>query len=159
MTRDEIISVSKTDGGMFIVIPAVVKMDETLPMSAQMLYGIITWKCNSYAYTWATNRELSEALGVSPKRVSELLSLLEDRGHIEAEIEYRDGTNEIVRRVIYPLVKSTRNILRATPPPKNTDSPHREHGDPSRGIWNPPPKNTEVICNIKEHKENKKNPL
>lgn len=100
MTRDEIISVSKTDGGMFIVIPAVVKMDETLPMSAQMLYGIITWKCNSYAYTWATNRELSEALGVSPKRVSELLALLEDRGHIEAEIEYRDGTNEIVRRVI-----------------------------------------------------------
>ena len=63
MTRDEIISRSRAEGGMFIVIPSVVKLDTELPLSAQMLYGIITWKCNSYAYTWATNRELGEALG------------------------------------------------------------------------------------------------
>ena len=116
MTRDEIVRKSREAGGMFIVIPSVVKLDTELPLSAQMLYGIITWKCNSYAYTWATNRELGEALGVSAKRVSALLSQLEERGHVETEIEYKDGTREILRRYIYPVMKSARDILEDTPP-------------------------------------------
>lgn len=149
MTRDEIISESRAEGGMFIVIPSVVKLDRELPLSAQMLYGIITWKCNSYAFTWATNRELGEALGVSLKRVSALLSLLEQRGHIETEIEYKSGTNEIVRRYIYPVMKSARTLHQGGPPPENRDTPPSEQGYPSSGMSIPPPENEEVICNIK----------
>ena len=131
MTRDEIIRESRAEGGMFIVIPSVVKLDAELPLSAQMLYGIITWKCNSYACTWATNRELGEALGVSAKRISALLSLLEERGHIETEIEYKEGTREIVRRCIYPVMKSAKGIKRHDPPPKNEDTPPPGNGDTS----------------------------
>lgn len=154
MTRDDIISASKADGGMFIVIPSVVKLDGALPLSAQMLYGIITWKCNSHAFTWATNRELGDALGVSPKRVSALLSLLEQQGHIEMELEYRDGTNEIVRRYIYPIMKSSRQLMRVDPLPENEDTPPSERGYLPSKTGIPPPENEEVICNINNNKKN-----
>lgn len=143
---------------MFVVIPSVVQLDSELPLSAKMLYGIITWKCNHYAYTWATNRELGEALGVSAKRVSTLLSLLEGRGHIEMEIEYKDGTNEILRRYIYPIMKSTRSARRDTPPPGNGDTPPPEQAYPSPKTGIPPPENAEVICNINKHKGNIEDP-
>lgn len=154
MTRDEIIRESKQEGGMFIVIPSVVKLDAELPLSAQMLYGIITWKCNKGACTWATNRELGEDLGVSAKRVSALLALLEERGHIETEIEYKEGTKEILRRYIYPIMKSARGISGHTPTPENEDTPPPENGDtPSPGARIPPPENAEVICNKKRNKK------
>lgn len=153
MTRDEIISEARAEGGMFIVIPSVVKLDEELPLSAQMLYGIITWKCNNHACTWATNRELGEALGVSSKRVSALLSRLEQRGHIETEIEYKDGTNEVLRRYIYPVMKSARSIHRGDPPPKNKDTPPSEQAYLPPGMSIPPPGNEEVICNINKNKK------
>ena len=155
MTRDEIMRETKAEGGMFIVIPSVVALDAELPLSAQMLYGIITWKCNNYAYTWATNRELGEALGVSPKRVSALLSLLEERGHIETEVEYRDGTKEVLHRYTYPIMKSARSMGKGGPHPKNKDTPSPENRDtlPSEtGI--PLPENAEVICNIKNKRKN-----
>ena len=154
MTRDEIVRKSREAGGMFIVIPSVVKLDTELPLSAQMLYGIITWKCNSYAYTWATNRELGEALGVSAKRVSALLSQLEERGHIETEIEYKDGTREILRRYIYPVMRSARGIGWLDPIPENEDTPPPKQAYPSPGAEIPPPENAEVICNINNKKNN-----
>lgn len=150
MTRDEIVSKSRAEGGMFIVIPSVVALDEALPLSAQMLYGIITWKCNSRAYTWATNRALGEALGVSAKRVSVLLSLLEEQGHIEMEIEYKEGTKEILRRYIYPVMKSAKGAFKHGPPPENEDTTPPENRDtlpPETGI--PLPENEEVKCNNK----------
>ena len=146
MTRDEIINKSKYEGGMFVVIPSVVQLDAALPISAKMLYGIITWKCNSHAFTWATNRELGEALGVSAKRVSALLSQLEERGHIETEIEYKDGTREILRRYIYPVMRSARGILGLDPIPENEDTPPSKQEYPSPGAGIPPPENAEVIC-------------
>lgn len=153
MTRDEIIRKSREAGGMFIVIPSVVKLDAELPLSAQMLYGIITWRCNKGAYTWATNRELGEDLGVSAKRVSALLSQLEERGHIETEIEYKEGTKEILRRYIYPIMRSARGILECDPPPENEDTPPTEQAYPSPGAGIPPPENAEVICNKKRNKK------
>ena len=123
MTREEIAGASKADGGMFAVIPSVVMRDSTLSMSARMLYGIITWRCNSDSRCWPTNRALGEDLGLSPKRISSLLSLLEAQGHIEVEIVYDQETGQIIRRYIYPIVKSGRGI------PKNKDTSPRECGE------------------------------
>ena len=106
MTRDEISMRSKAEGGMFAVIPAVVLKDEALSWSARMLYGIITWKCNEYAFCWSTNRTLASEMGLSPKRISALLATLEERGHIETEIFRDEKTGQILRRNIYPIMKS-----------------------------------------------------
>ena len=103
MTRDEI--VRESGGGMFAVIPAVVMRDTALPMSARMLYGLLTWKSNGEARCWPTNRTLAEELGLSQGRVSALLALLEEYGHIEMEVIHDAQTGQVVRRYIYPLMK------------------------------------------------------
>lgn len=144
MTRDEIAGASRAEGGMFAVIPAVVMKDEELSMSARMLYGIITWRCNSESKCWPTNRALGEDLGLSAKRVSSLLSLLEAQGHIEMETICDPETGQIVRRYIYPIVKSGRGI------PKNEDTPPQDQGE---GI----PKNAEE--KYKEESINLDHPL
>lgn len=137
MTRDEIAGVSSAQGGMFAVIPSVVMQDKELSMSARMLYGLITWRCNSEARCWPTNRALGEDLGLSPKRVSALISQLEERGHIELETVSDPATGQILRRYIYPVVKSGRGI------PKNEDTPPQTEGE---GI----PENAEVLRKYKE---------
>ena len=153
MTKDEISMASKESGGMFAVIPGIVMKDQELSMSARMLYGIITWKCNDDSRCWPTNRALGEALGLSPKRISALLSMLEARGHIEMEVVHDPITGEVLRRYIYPIVKSARSIPQneenspseqgnpilkneGTPIHKNEDTPPLEQGDP-------PPENEE----------------
>ena len=130
MTRDEISMRSKAEGGMFAVIPAVVLKDEALSWSARMLYGIITWKCNEYAFCWSTNRTLASEMGLSPKRISALLATLEERGHIETEIFRDEKTGQILRRNIYPIMKSSRGCLASSaggyPIPKNGEEKYKE---------------------------------
>lgn len=120
---------------MFAVIPSVVMRDSDLPMSAKMLYGIITWRCNEMAYCWASNKALGDDLGISGKRVSALVSTLEACGHIEVEIVRDRETNQVVQRRIYPIVRSSRPG--AYPMPENEDTPHsgeepspQDQGDP-----------------------------
>lgn len=140
MTRDEITRAARDGGGMFAIIPAIVMRDAALSMSARMLYGVLTWRSNRDSRCWPTNRELGEDLGLSPKRISVLLALLEERGHIEMELVSDPQTGQIVRRYLYPVVKSGRGI------PKNEDTPPRDQGDP-------PPENEEVIGDHKrDHK-------
>lgn len=133
MTRDEISTRSKNEGGMFAIIPAVVLKDEKLSWSARMLYGIITWKCNEYAYCWSTNRTLGNEMGLSSKRISALLALLESQGHIETELIRDEESGQILRRNIYPIMKSSRGIFVAdkndTPILKNRDTPLLENED------------------------------
>ena len=134
---------------MFMVIPSVVMLDRELSTSAQMLYGVITWKCNQKAFCWQTNRALGEILVLAPKRVSALLSDLETRGHIETEIIRDEETGQVLQRNIYPIVKSSKGIN--DPIPKNEDTPPLVEKDTSpRKEGEPIPKNAEE----KEKEEN-----
>ena len=160
MTRDEISMRSKAEGGMFAVIPAVVLKDEALSWSARMLYGIITWKCNEYAFCWSTNRTLASEMGLSPKRISALLATLEERGHIETEIFRDEKTGQILRRNIYPIMKSSRGCLASSaggyPIPKNGDTPIPENEDTSPRVRGYPiPENGEEKYKEEIKKENK----
>ena len=110
MTKAEIISAEASGGGMFLVIPSVVMLDEPLSLSAKMLYGIITWKSNENSCCWCTNRTFGDVLGISQKRVSALIAGLKEGGHIDVEIIRDDETGQIIRRNIYPVVKRARKI-------------------------------------------------
>lgn len=134
MTRDEIVRADQSGGGMFAVIPSVVMTDSDLPQSARMLYGVITWKCNETAYCWASNRTLGEIIGLSAKRISVLLSALEEKGHIEMEVIRDQVSGQVLQRYIYPIVKSSREQRHrsqadAPPPPENRDTPPHPRGD------------------------------
>lgn len=148
----------QSDGGMFAVIPSVVMQDPTLSMSARMLYGIITWRCNKKAYCWASNRTLGEDLGLSPKRVSALVSDLELHGHIETEIVKDAETGAVKYRYIYPIVKSSRGLVH--PIPKNEDTPPQEQAYLSTNSRGPTPENEEDIYEKykKKHKMKEKEP-
>ena len=148
MTRKEIIESTKVQGGMYAVIPSVVMLDDQLSVSARMLYGVIVWACNQNACTWASNRALGAYMGLSPKRISELIAQLEKQGHIETEVVRDTRTNQVERRYIYPVVKSSKGMLprEDTPIPKNQDT------SPETSVY-PPPKNQEV----KEPNINNKN--
>lgn len=162
MKRDDIADQARSDGGMFAVIPSVVMQDPELSMSAKMLYGIITWRCNKTAYCWATNRTLGEDLGLSSKRVSSLVSDLEDRGHIETEIITDEETGAVKYRYIYPVVKSSRcTRTEPCPIPKNGDTPPPEDGDTySQTQAYPPPENAEDIYEKrKEETKSEEEPL
>ena len=139
MTRKEIIESTKVQGGMYAVIPSVVMLDDQLSVSARMLYGVIVWACNQNACTWASNRALGAYMGLSPKRISELIAQLEKQGHIETEVVRDTRTNQVERRYIYPVVKSSKGMLprEDTPIPKNQDT------SPETSVY-PPPKNQEV---------------
>ena len=148
MTKSEIVASDKASGGMFVVIPSVVMRDPALSLSAKMLYGVITWKCNESACCWATNRTLGEELGLSPKRISALLSTLEEQGHVELEIIRDPESHQITRRNIYPMVKSARPI------PQNEDTPIPENGDTSPHFQGDPiPKNAEEKYKEESKKE------
>ena len=136
MTRNEIITASCSRGGMFCVIPTVVMRDNTLSLSAKILYGIITWKCNENAYCWASNRTLGEEISLSVKRVSALISDLERQGHIETEL-IRDDSGQILHRYIYPIVQSSRGILENAS--ALMDTYPQEQGYPIPGNEDTPP--------------------
>lgn len=119
-----------------------VMQDPALSMSARMLYGVITWRCNKKAYCWASNRTLGEDLGLSAKRVSALVSDLEACGHIETEIIKDPETGAVKYRYIYPIVKSSRELVH--PIPKNEDTPLPKIEDtPPHFRGYPPLKNEE----------------
>ena len=149
MTREEIISITKAQGGMYAVTPSVVMLDDQLSISARMLYGVIVWTCNQNACTWASNRTLGAYMGLSPKRISELIAQLEKQGHIETEVVRDTRTNQVERRYIYPVVKSSKGVLcdRDTPIPKIRDTFPETSGAPI-------PKNQEVKDQSINNKEN-----
>lgn len=137
-------------GGMYAVTPSVVLLDEALPISAKMLYGIIVWSCNQYAYTWASNRTLGAYIGLSAKRTAELIRALEEQGHVETEIVRDAETNQVTARYIYPIVKSGRSLRRSenAPPPKNRGSSpkslRKKQTPPPKFRRIPPPKKSGV---------------
>lgn len=146
MTRNEIMQADTCGqgcGGMFLVIPSVVIKDDALSMSAKMLYGIITWRCGENARCWLSNKALGETLHLSVKRISALLSDLEKQGHIETEI-IRDERNQIVRRYIYPIVKSSRAECQREDMENNTPMLENEHTPPQNRAY-PMLKNEEEI--------------
>ena len=98
--------------------------------------------------------------GFLPKRISALLATLEERGHIETEIFRDEKTGQILRRNIYPIMKSSRGCLASSaggyPIPKNGDTPIPENEDTSPRVRGYPiPENGEEKYKEEIKKENK----
>lgn len=84
----------------YAIIPANVRYDKELPANAKLLYGEITALCNAKGYCWATNDYFANLYGVSKTSISKWISSLIKRGYIFSEIEYKEGTKEILNRYL-----------------------------------------------------------
>jgi len=86
--------------GYYAIIPANVRYDQRLPANAKLLYGEITALSNEKGYCWAGNDYFSVLYGVSKTSVSKWVSALRDAGYINVQVEYKEGTKQILHRYI-----------------------------------------------------------
>jgi DNA-binding transcriptional ArsR family regulator len=84
----------------YAIIPANVRYDKDLSPNAKLLYGEITALCNEKGYCWASNSYFADLYGVTKTSISQWIKQLTEKGYINTELIYREGTKEILHRYI-----------------------------------------------------------
>lgn len=73
---------SRPTPAYYAIIPAPVRYDVDLPLSAKLLYSELTACSNIYGYCTVDNKYLSKVCEISNRRVEQCLNLLETKGYI-----------------------------------------------------------------------------
>ena len=84
----------------YAVIPAEVRYDKDLKDKAKLLYGEISALSNKDGYCYASNSYFAELYGITNTTVSLLIKNLVEKGYLETEIIYKEGTKEILKRYL-----------------------------------------------------------
>lgn len=84
----------------YAIIPANVRYDADLTPNAKLLYGEITALCNEKGYCWASNDYFAKLYNVSKKSITNWISALVKKGYIYSEMQYKEGSKEILYRYI-----------------------------------------------------------
>src|SRR5699024_1833066 len=84
----------------YAIIPANVRYDKRLTDGAKLLYGEITALCNQEGYCWASNSYFAELYKVSNVTISKWINQLARKGYITTQINYKEGTKQILNRYI-----------------------------------------------------------
>ena len=84
----------------YAIIPANVRYDNSLTPNAKLLYGEITALCNEKGFCWATNEYFANLYGVNKVSVSKWISSLVNNGYIYSNIQYKEGSKEILNRCL-----------------------------------------------------------
>ena len=145
--------------GYYAIIPASVRYDKRLPANAKLLYGELTALSNEKGYCWAGNDYFAGLYEVSKTSVSKWVSALRDTGYIEIQLEYAEGTKQILHRYIRivkdPIEDKLNTPLRKVKDPieeklivNNTELILHTNNTVNKGRFTPPTL-TEVIdqCN------------
>jgi len=145
--------------GYYAIIPASVRYDKRLPANAKLLYGELTALSNEKGYCWAGNDYFAGLYEVSKTSVSKWVSTLRDTGYIEIQLEYAEGTKQILHRYIRivkdPIEEKLNTPLRKVKDPieekliDNTTVNTTSNNTKNKGRFTPPTL-TEVIeqCNF-----------
>lgn len=84
----------------YAILPADVRYDSDLKDKAKLLYAEICALSNKDGYCFATNKYFAELYNVTPTTISLLIKDLVDKGYLETEIVYKEGTKEILNRYL-----------------------------------------------------------
>lgn len=87
--------------GYWGVIPGEIKHDPKLTIAARYLYIILSSMAYEDGYCWPSNEFLAGEMGLSKRRVVELLGLLRDCGYIKIIMKSCEDTPNGERRYIY----------------------------------------------------------
>ena len=87
--------------GYWGVLPGEIKHDTNLTIAARYLYIILSSMAYEDGYCWPSNEYLAEAIGLSKRRVVELLAQLRDRGYIQILMRPCEDSHNGERRYIY----------------------------------------------------------
>ena len=116
----------------FAILTADVRYDKTLKPLARLLYAEITALCNKEGYCWSSNQYFADLYEVDPKTVSGWIGQLKTRGYITVQLEYKEGTKQVLKRYIrineggMDKIMDTLPIKKCIPSPQNDgDPPHK----------------------------------
>ena len=84
----------------FAILTADVRYDKTLKPLARLLYAEITALCNKEGYCWAGNQYFADLYEVDKNTVSGWIGQLKTRGYITVQLEYKEGTKQILKSYI-----------------------------------------------------------
>ncbi|MCP3684001.1 MAG: helix-turn-helix domain-containing protein [bacterium] len=84
----------------FAILTADVRYDKTLKPLARLLYAEITALCNKEGHCWAGNQYFADLYEVDKNTVSGWIGQLKTRGYITVQLEYKEGTKQILHRHI-----------------------------------------------------------
>lgn len=84
----------------YSIIPANVRYDKRLTPNSKLLFAEITSLCNMNGKCFATDDYFCRLYGVSKRSIQDWLKQLEDYGYIKREIEYKEGSKEILHRYV-----------------------------------------------------------
>ena len=87
----------------YAVVPSNIRYDNSLTMSARMMYGEITALSNKKGYCWASNRYFAELYEVTEDSITRWIKQLEEKGYITIEYVFRYNTKNnhpIKKRII-----------------------------------------------------------
>lgn len=116
----------------FAILTADVRYDKTLKPLARLLYAEITALCNKEGYCWSSNKYFADLYEVDPKTVSGWIGQLKTKGYITVQLEYKEGTKQVLKRYIrineggMDKIMDTLPIKKCIPSPQNDgDPPHK----------------------------------
>jgi len=84
----------------YAVIPAEVRYNKKLTPNAKLLYAEITALCNMNGKCTASTQYFCNLYEVSRVSIQKWLKILEDNNYITRSVTYKNGSKEILSRVI-----------------------------------------------------------
>ena len=99
----------------FAILTADVRYDKTLKPLARLLYAEITALCNKEGYCWAGNQYFADLYEVDKNTVSGWIGQLKTRGYITVQLEYKEGTKQILNRYIRINGEGIHKIIDTSP--------------------------------------------
>jgi hypothetical protein len=83
-----------------VFIPADIWLNENLSLQEKAVLTEIDSFCSHYESCYASNEHFAKFIQVGERRIQKILKSLEDKGFIEREIIYKEGTKEIEKRYL-----------------------------------------------------------
>jgi hypothetical protein len=81
-------------------IPAEIWLNESLSLQEKAVLAEIDSFCSYYDSCYASNEHFAKFIGVSTRRIQDIIKALEDKHLIEREVTYKQGTKEIEKRFL-----------------------------------------------------------
>ena len=82
----------------YAILTADVRYDKTLKPLARLLFAEITALCNKEGYCWASNQYFADLYEVDKTTVSGWIGQLKTRGYLTVQLEYKEGSKQILNR-------------------------------------------------------------
>jgi len=126
----------------FAILTADVRYDKTLKPLARLLYAEITALCNKEGYCWSSNQYFADLYEVDPKTVSGWIGQLKTKGYITVQLEYKEGTKQVLKRYIrineggMDKIMDTLPIKKCIPSPQNNGYPPHKIMEDNKTINN-----------------------